>query len=326
MFDILVADGKCDVLAWCDLFASAPDIPRHVRHVMLAPEGMTPGDPVVAEDFLRRFHRVLSLALLSFELDYNVLALSLLHTIRSLILHNCLLDNVLPDLKYAFPSLTVLHIVDFVAGNLRSHIAAQQAEDSLRPAMTYLFVETRDTETIDMCLDCLGRDEWFKGVRNMEVQGSDLVLDHFCSRLPTFGHRLDNLLLFHINYMIPAPVLYNFSCATSLVHLYIDGLQSGAENLRDTILGLPPLQSLQRLKIIYGTDVRLNELSLQYWNDIMCYLKDKRFPNLRSMFITVYWSYRRAKPHATDFQERVPGSFPTYNKNLKVWILHRRGN
>ncbi len=125
---------------------------------------MTPGDPVVAEDFLHRFDWVLSLTLLSFELDYNVLASSLLRTIRSLILHNCLLNNVLPNLKYTFPSLMVLHIVDFVTGNLRSHVAAEQAEDNLPPAMAFLFVETRDTETIDMCLDCLGQDAWFNSM------------------------------------------------------------------------------------------------------------------------------------------------------------------
>ncbi|KAK0431612.1 hypothetical protein EV421DRAFT_1911705 [Armillaria borealis] len=127
IFDVLVADGQCDILAWQDLFTSAPDIPNHVRHVTLALEGVTLGDPVVVEEFLHCFHKVLSLALLSFELDYNILSLSPLRTVRSLILHNCLLDDVLPDLKYTFPHLTVLHIVDFVAGNLWSHVAAEQA-------------------------------------------------------------------------------------------------------------------------------------------------------------------------------------------------------
>lgn len=118
LFDILVANGHCDILAWCDLFMSTPDIPRHVHHITLAPEGITPGDPIMVEDFLHHFDHALSIALLSFELDYDVLALSPLLTIHSLILHNCVLDNVLPDLKYAFPNLTVLHIIDFVAGNL----------------------------------------------------------------------------------------------------------------------------------------------------------------------------------------------------------------
>lgn len=118
IFDILVADGQCDILAWQDLFMSAPDIPDHIRHVTLAPEGITPEDPVIVEDFLHCFPQVRSLALLSFELNYSVLVPSPLCTIHSLILYNCLLDNILPDLKYAFPHLTVLHIVDFVAGNL----------------------------------------------------------------------------------------------------------------------------------------------------------------------------------------------------------------
>ncbi|PBK66573.1 hypothetical protein ARMSODRAFT_1021370 [Armillaria solidipes] len=320
IFDILVADGQCDILAWQDLFTSAPDIPNHVRHVTLAPEGMTPGDPVVVEEFLHSFHKVLSLALLSFELDYNILALSPLRTVRSLILHNCLLDNVLPDLKYAFPHLTVLHIVDFVAGNLRSHVAAEQAESFLPGIMAFLFVETRSTETIDMCVDVMARDQWFQGVRDVEIQGSKMVLNHFCARMPHFGSRLDSLLLFHINYMLPAPILHNLSYATSLACLYVDGLQSGTGNLRETILGLPHLPFLQQLKVIYGADIPSNDLSLEHWNDVMCFLKHDRFPVLRSLVITVYWSHRRAKPNAKAFWDRVPESFPAYNKDLKTTV------
>ncbi len=106
--------------------------------------------------------------------------------------------------------------------------------------------------------------------------------------------------------------------------MYIDGMQSGARTLRDSILGIPPSQSLRRLKILYGTNIRLNDLSLQYWNDIVGYLREERFLSLQSMLITVYWSHRRAKLHATEFGERVPSSFPTYNKDLTVRIICHR--
>ncbi|PBK83625.1 hypothetical protein ARMGADRAFT_1037791 [Armillaria gallica] len=181
IFDILVTDSQCDILTWQDLFTSAPNIPDHVRHIMLAPERMTPGDPVVVEDFLHCFPQVWSLALLSFELDYSVLIPSPLSTICSLILYNCLLDNILPDLKYAFPHLTVLHIIDFVAGNLHSHIAAEQADKFMPNAMAFLFVETHSTETIDMCIEAMAADPWFQGVHDIEIQGSNMVLEHFCS-------------------------------------------------------------------------------------------------------------------------------------------------
>ncbi len=118
--------------------------------------------------------------------------------------------------------------------------------------------------------------------------------------------------------MLPAPVLYNFTYTTSLNHLYVDGLQSGSENLHDTILGLPPSHNLQWLKIIYGTDVRLDNRSLQHWNDIMCHLKREHFPLLQNILLTVYWSNHCTKTYAIDFHERIPGSFPTYNKDLKV--------
>lgn len=103
--------------------------------------------------------------------------------------------------------------------------------------------------------------------------------------------------------MLPAPVLYNFTYSTSLNHLYVDGLQSGSEHLCDTILGLPPSHNLQQLKIIYGTDVRLDDRSLQHWNDIMCHLKRECFPLLRNMLLTVYWSNCRTKTYAIDFRE-----------------------
>ncbi|KAK0431154.1 hypothetical protein EV421DRAFT_1743360 [Armillaria borealis] len=262
IFDILVADGQCDILAWQDLFTLAPNIPNHVRHVTLTPEGMTLGDPVVVEEFLHCFHKVLSLALLSFKLDYNILALSPLRTVRSLILHNCLLDNILPDLKYAFPHLTVLHIIDFVARNLWLHVAAEQAESFLPGVIAFLFIETRSMETID-------------------------ILHATSSNTSQF-------------------VLCNLS-----------RLFSRTGNLRETILGLPRLPFLQQLKVIYGADIPSNDLSLEHWNDIMCFLKHDRFPVLRSLVITVYWSHHCAKPNAKAFRDRVPESFPAYNKDLK---------
>lgn len=132
---------------------------------------------------------------------------------------------------------------------------------------------------------------------------------------------LDYLLIItDVDYTSPAPVLYNLSYATSLIQLYIDGLQSSTGNLRDTILGLPALPFMQHLKIIYGTDIALDDGSLEHWGNIMCFLKNDRFPCLKSMLITVYWSHHCAKLHAKDFWDCVPKTFPAYNKDIKVTV------
>lgn len=210
LFKVIIADSQCDILAWMDLFNHAPDILFAIRHVTIAPEGYTTGDPVTPEQFIGYFPRLRSVAVLSLELDYQLLSNKPLESVRCLVLNNCYLPSALPFLRTAFPNLCLLHIIDYVAGSLASHNAANRVSHGVHDRMEYIFLETRSASTVTLVMDALENDDAFSDVDHLHIRCSPDNVPTLLPGLKKVGNRIRNLLIVNIG---------NFFCYNVIITL-----------------------------------------------------------------------------------------------------------
>ncbi|KAK0490003.1 hypothetical protein EDD18DRAFT_1358985 [Armillaria luteobubalina] len=296
MFKTLhVREGECDLPACWSLLEKNPSIEQYVKRVVFIGEVLVlddSGKPITSSMVLRRLSNLTTISCNAFELDWLALAGDPIVTLRLLQLRCCQLpDTVWTDISTAFPSLSYLRIIDFVA-TVGSVDTSVNTTTVLRSPchMCWLIIESGTQATINSFLHACSACLFFKSLADISLRVNGEVLNTFLHALPDVAPNLEVFSAVRLNYLKPVPHVFNVNKLQMLSSLSVESCTHLHKDLLHLINVLKDAPALSYLRILYGVEENYGfldfELHAEAWETMAVALSG--ITNLSRLSVLLY--------------------------------------
>ncbi|KAK0502579.1 hypothetical protein EDD18DRAFT_1100987 [Armillaria luteobubalina] len=223
---------------------------------------------------LQRLSNLTTISCNAFELDWLALAGDPIVTLRLLQLHCCQLpDTVWTDVSTAFPSLSYLRIIDFVAtvGSVDASVNTTTVLQS--PChMCWLIIESGTQATIDSFLHACSACLFFKSLADISLRVNGEVLNMFLQALLDVAPNLEVFSAVRLDYLKPVPHVFNVNKLQMLSSLSVESCMHLHKDLLHLIKVLKDMPALSYFRILYGVEENYRfldfELHAKAWETI----------------------------------------------------------